>query len=179
MACTARVHNREEIVELSYAISKRVCQVTQYILVYLHIMLTRPYWHLTFVALIEPHQIMCILHNISILIVGFRDVHAHSDWILYKLSETNLPPFSKSFLAIWQIVCSLFKPFSITLFSNIVWRSTVIKCWLWERLKTACKTAAILYVQPISFVHHYCFICNFTSTLSNYAILLAHYINAC
>jgi len=35
--------------------------------------LTRPYWHLTFMASIEPHCISCVLHDISILIMWFGD----------------------------------------------------------------------------------------------------------
>jgi len=56
--------------------------------------LTRPYRHLTFVALIEPHKITCVSHDISVLIVGFETKNARAEWIPYKPSETNLPPLN-------------------------------------------------------------------------------------
>ena len=63
--------------------------------------LTRPYWHLTFVVLIELHWIMCFTYNniIRIQFVGFGDnarvCKMDKPWV-YKLSETtNLLPFNK------------------------------------------------------------------------------------
>jgi len=56
--------------------------------------LTRPYRHLTFVALIELHRITCVSHDISILIVGFETENARAEWIPYELSETYLPPLN-------------------------------------------------------------------------------------
>ena len=61
----SRVHNREESVQLLYALSK-MCEFT-----YHPYVLIRPYRHFTFVALIGPRQIMCVSHNISI--IGFGD----------------------------------------------------------------------------------------------------------
>ena len=44
-----------------------------YVFTYNPYVLTRPYQHLTTKALIEPHHIMCVSLDISVLIVRFGD----------------------------------------------------------------------------------------------------------
>ena len=113
-----RVHNREESVKLQYA-SAKMCpsstSVYSSVFTYNPYVLTSLYRHLSFMALIRPHQIVCFTYNISISTLGFGDnlMSQHAEWIplnTHKLSEKNCR---------LAIVCSFFKPFNIMLFSNI------------------------------------------------------------
>ena len=67
--------------------------------------LTRPYQHLTFVALIRLHQIMCISWHFHCRI--WRQCLSVQNGYPYKPSEMNLPPYNKSFLAFWWTFCSV------------------------------------------------------------------------
>ena len=63
--------------------------------------LTRPYRHLTTKALIELHHITCISLDISVLILRLWRPSTHVQCRYpYEPSDTNSPPFNKSFLAI-------------------------------------------------------------------------------
>ena len=143
--------------------------------------LTRTYQHLTFVALTGLHWIMCVLHNVySISIVGFGD-STDTCRNPYEPSETNLLQFDKSYLAIWQSVCSSFKPFNITMFSNIVWHSTVVKHSIIRmfknRLWDCCKFSTAYLLSQFEFFTL------FTASSDSYtlgydATLLEYQINA-
>ena len=61
--------------------------------------LLRPYRHLATKA--EPHHITCVSLDISVLIVRlWRPSTCMQCRYPYEPSETNSPPFNKSFLAI-------------------------------------------------------------------------------
>jgi len=115
--------------------------------------LTRPYWHLTFKALIGPHCIAShAFHKIIVLIIGFGDwAHTCKMDTLTSCQKWTHHPSTR--------VCLLFDELSDNNASDDGFISTVYSSSLW-----------IL-----------CFICSFTSsnwiTLDNNAILMAYQIN--
>ena len=120
--------------------------------------LTRPYRHLTFVASIEPHRIICVSH-ISVSIDRARvcrmDTPSRKKQILRSSTKVSWL-FDKLHYPLWLLgffdlfntflsflrYCGSFKPFNFTPFSNIVCRSTVIERSIKQTFKTDCKTAA-------------------------------------
>ena len=97
-------------------------------------MLNRPYWHLTFVASIEPYWItLCFTYNTTISIVGFGDsaqvCTTDMPWYLYELSETNLLPFTKVFRLFDElsVACS---SLSCNICNILMWLSIILLMYL-------------------------------------------------
>ena len=119
-----------ESVLLSHALWKMSLSsnsVYSSVLLYNPYVLTRPYQHLTFVALISLHQIICISHYISISIVGFGD----SAWAsrmdtLLSHQKRTCHSTTKVFW-LFDELSVVFKPFNIMPLSNIMWYSTEIE----------------------------------------------------
>jgi len=59
--------------------------------------LTRSYRNVTFVALIVPHHITCILHDISISIVGVGDQAWYAEWIPLRTIKNELATLQQKF----------------------------------------------------------------------------------
>ena len=80
-------------------------------------MLTRPYRHLTFVALIGLHRITWISHNINISI-DLETVHARVEWIPLRAIKNEKQIFRSSTEVSWHykysaFLLSLFKFFTL------------------------------------------------------------------
>ena len=102
-------------------------------------MLMRKYQHLTTKASIEPHHIMCVTVDISVLIVRFRDC-ACTCRVDTPMSHprTNSPPFTgnKSFLAIRRLSDNNASDDGLSLSASVAVNKLLYgaKFWRWEIL---------------------------------------------